>query len=165
MFCKISAMVHEGFLVHALAETRVRTVDFYNISDDRWSVSQLSEPRNLLSAASVGNFAIFAGGYTGRIMTDVVDLYNHVTNSWTTARLSVGRHKLAAASVGNYAIFAGGQNTFRTRWDLDAVDLYNSATGIWTTAVLSASRYQLVAASSGDYAIFAGGLRGSCESF
>jgi hypothetical protein len=62
----------------------------------------------LLSATSVGNLAIFAGGFNDGKATDVVDLYNHVTKSWTTARLSVGRARLAAASVGNVAIFAGG---------------------------------------------------------
>ena len=109
MVCMDSKVAGEGFRVHALAGTRLNIVDFYSIADDRWSVSQLSVPRNLLSATSVGNFAIFAGGFNDNNKpTDAVDLYNQVTKSWTTARLSIGRSRLAAASVGNFAIFAGG---------------------------------------------------------
>ena len=33
-----------------------------------WSTAQLSVARNSLAAASVGNVAIFAGGYTGSVL-------------------------------------------------------------------------------------------------
>ena len=40
-------------------------VDLYNGASGTWSTAQLSVARNSLAATSVGNVAIFAGGYTG----------------------------------------------------------------------------------------------------
>ena len=40
-------------------------VDLYNGASGTWSTAQLSVARNALAATSVGNVAIFAGGYTG----------------------------------------------------------------------------------------------------
>jgi hypothetical protein len=40
-------------------------VDLYNGASGTWSTAQLSVARYLLSATSVGNAAIFAGGSTG----------------------------------------------------------------------------------------------------
>jgi hypothetical protein len=39
------------------------TVDVYNSATGVWSTAQLSVARSDLAAASVGNLAIFAGGY------------------------------------------------------------------------------------------------------
>ena len=38
-------------------------VDLYNSTSSTWSTAQLSVRRYLLAATSVGNVAIFAGGY------------------------------------------------------------------------------------------------------
>jgi hypothetical protein len=38
-------------------------VDVYNGATGAWSTAQLSEERDKLAAASVGNVALFAGGY------------------------------------------------------------------------------------------------------
>ena len=40
-------------------------VDLYNSASGTWSTAQLSERRNFLAATSVGNVAIFAGGFAG----------------------------------------------------------------------------------------------------
>ena len=40
-------------------------VDVYNGATGAWSTAQLSVARGGLAAASVGNVALFAGGYTG----------------------------------------------------------------------------------------------------
>ena len=40
-------------------------VDLYNSASGTWSTAQLSVARSSLAATSVGNVAIFAGGYTG----------------------------------------------------------------------------------------------------
>ena len=74
-------------------------------------MAQLSKARMSFAATSVGNVALFAGGYDWSRGVDVVDLYNLSTDTWTTAQLSVGRYLLAATSVGNVALFAGGTST------------------------------------------------------
>ena len=43
-------------------------VDVYNSATGAWSTAQLSVARYNLAAASVGNVAIFAGGYTGSVL-------------------------------------------------------------------------------------------------
>ena len=43
-------------------------VDLYNSATGAWSTAQLSEARYYLAAASVGNVAIFAGGWTGSVL-------------------------------------------------------------------------------------------------
>jgi hypothetical protein len=40
-------------------------VDLYNYTSGTWSTAQLSVARRRLAATSVGNVAIFAGGWTG----------------------------------------------------------------------------------------------------
>ena len=43
-------------------------VDVYNGATGAWSTAQLSVGRSWLAAESVGNVAIFAGGYTGSVL-------------------------------------------------------------------------------------------------
>jgi hypothetical protein len=87
-------------------------VDVYHISAGTWSTAQLSVPRMSHAATSVGNVALFAGGYASGVMpispSKTVDLYNYSTSKWSTAVISLPRFVFAATSVGNVALFAGG---------------------------------------------------------
>ncbi len=47
----------------ATADVVFNAVDLYNSATGAWSTAQLSVGRSRLAAASVGNVAIFAGGY------------------------------------------------------------------------------------------------------
>ena len=47
-------------------------VDLYNSASGTWSTAQLSVARYTLAATSVGNVAIFAGGWTGNCSLCVV---------------------------------------------------------------------------------------------
>jgi hypothetical protein len=42
----------------------LKVVDLYNIASGTWSTAQLSVARYIIAATSVGNVAIFAGGYS-----------------------------------------------------------------------------------------------------
>jgi hypothetical protein len=87
-------------------------VDVYHIAAGTWSTAQLSEARAAHAATSVGNVALFAGGYASGTMpihpSKTVDLYDYSTSKWSTAQLSSPRFVFAATSVGNVAFFAGG---------------------------------------------------------
>ena len=50
---------------HAIAAggSNCNAVDLYNSATGAWTTAQLSEARQVLSAASGGKMAIFAGGY------------------------------------------------------------------------------------------------------
>jgi hypothetical protein len=105
---------------------QTKAVDLYNSASSSWSTAELSVPRSEVAATSVGNVAIFAGGFTwGGMLSNAVDLYNSASGSWSTAELRVPRRNLAATSVGNVAIFAGGNSA--TQEVLSAVELYNKS--------------------------------------
>ena len=55
-------------LMRATAGARSNAVDLYNSATGAWSTAQLSVARRWLAATSVGNVAIFAGGYTGSVL-------------------------------------------------------------------------------------------------
>jgi hypothetical protein len=85
------------------------TVDAYDTSLTHSTPTPLSVARLGLAGASVGNYALFAGG-SGSSPTykDTVDAYDTSLTRSTPTALSVARGRLAGASVGNYALFAGG---------------------------------------------------------
>ena len=133
-------------------------VDIYNTKTGEWThlPNGLSEGRNALAATTVGDLAIFAGGWNGSSTSTRVDIYNAETGVWTSGNwLSQGRNQLAATTVGHLAIFAGGNtgNIYSSR-----VDIYNAETGEWTYGDwLSAGRDNPAATSVGNLALFAGG--------
>ena len=64
----------------------------------------LSEGRTQLAAATAGNFAIFAGGYTQTGNdSDAVDILDSRTWTWSTHRLSIARG-VVSARVGSVAM-------------------------------------------------------------
>ena len=71
------------------------------------TATALSAARQYLAAASVGNYALFGGGYASAISA-VVDAYNTSLVRTTPTALSEARRYLVAASVGVYALFGGG---------------------------------------------------------
>src|SRR4051812_21536917 len=74
------------------------------VISENWTTASLSQARSALAATTVGNLALFAGGYNGT-QSDRVDIYNATSGNWTIASLSQPRFWLAATSVGNLALF------------------------------------------------------------
>jgi len=77
----------------------------------KWTTTNLSEPKTLFAATSVGYYALFGGGLnsTGYPSSSVVDIFYQRTQSWLpSANLSHPRWGLAATSVQNMALFGGG---------------------------------------------------------
>ena len=54
--------------MRAIAGPSSDVVDLYDSGTGRWSTAQLSQARGRLAATSVGTVAIFAGGYTGKLL-------------------------------------------------------------------------------------------------
>ncbi len=129
----------------------------------QWSTHTLSLPRLGMTVASVGNKALFAGGYYYPFLSrevDQVDIYDGVTNQWTTAKLATSRQAITAITVGNLAFFAGGKNvpiSVYSTSSYDGVDIYNADTDQWTSARLSRSRFDIGVASAAGKVFFGGG--------
>ncbi|MHC4643048.1 MAG: Kelch repeat-containing protein [Planctomycetota bacterium] len=115
----------------------------------------LSLARGSLTATTVGNLAMFAGGGTGGSsgVRNIVDIYDAETGQWSTDTLSQARWNLAATTVGHKAMFAGGASGSPS----NVVDIYDAETEQWSTATLSQARNNLAATTAGNKAIFAGG--------
>ena len=117
-------------------------IDIFDASTNTWSTTELSAPRQGLSAATVGDKVLFAGGsgypdgpnwgYFNR-----VDIYDNSSNSWTTTSLSEARAGIATTTMGNKIYFAGGYNDFGTS---KTIDVYNAATNSWLASHLQYPR-------------------------
>lgn len=107
----------------------------------------LSVARAKVKGASVGNYALFAGGRADGFCT-TVDAYNASLTRTTATALSSTENNSAAATVGNHAIFVG--NTA-------SADIYDASLTKTSVAILSTARTGLAATTVGDYAIFSGG--------
>lgn len=134
----------------------------YNIANTglpltRVNPTALSVARRELAGASIGNFALFAGGFSTGGVSAVVDAYDTSLVRSTPTALSVAREKLIGASVGGYALFAGGT----TGAISNVVDAYNTSLVRTTPQILSITRSNLAGASVGNYALFAGGTTGA----
>jgi len=112
---------------------RSNVVDIYDADTGQWSTATLSQARGFLhlSAATIGPYAIFAGGRVSGsknmgVTSDVVDIYNADTGQWSTAALSLTRYGISATTVGGMALFAGGYSGDGTApvQSTDAVDVF-----------------------------------------
>lgn len=111
----------------------------------------LSQDRMNASAATVGKYALIAGGYRVSDYYKNVDAYDTSLTRTTATSLRSSGYGIGAASVGDYALF--GKAGY--------MDAYNSSLTRSNATALSTSRSELTAASIGNYALFAGGMGSS----
>ncbi|MCP3916739.1 MAG: hypothetical protein GY711_14380 [bacterium] len=105
------------------------TVDIWDASSGTWTIANLSSPRMLMTATSVGSFAVFAGGIDDLFgaPSDFADIYDVATDTWTVAPISAGRRGMAATSVAGQAFFAGGAAGGAS---FDVVDIFTPELGV-----------------------------------
>ena len=115
----------------------------------------LIQRRNSFAATTVGNYALFGGGYTGS-ESAVVDAYDEGLTRTTPTALSEGRSSLAATTIGGYALFGGGATATYS----SVVDAYDETLTRTTPEALSQARRYLAATVVGGYALFGGGYSG-----
>ena len=90
----------------------------YSAELERYGMAAaLSTARYDMRAATVGKYALFAGGFApnpffGEDASSSVDAYNTSLTKSTPTELSCKRCGHAAASVGGYALFAGGASSY-----------------------------------------------------
>ena len=122
------------------------------------TITPLSVPRRSLTATSVGDYALFAGGesFGNKLKKhSTVDAYSTTLVHSNPTELSVGRDGLAATSVGDYALFGGGTalpGSFTE--SVATVDAINSRLVRSNPTKLSDVPNSVRATSVGDYAIF-----------
>lgn len=123
----------------------------------RKSAKTLSEGRYGLASATVGDNALFAGGYVQRTTSPilgVVDAFNLSLTRTAVTKLSVDRYNLTGVSVGDYALFCGG---VKTSGLANTVDVYDKALTLSKPSQAVHTAADNASASVGDHAIIAGG--------
>jgi len=149
---------------------RTDIVDIYDTASREWTTETLSVPRQAISAAAVGDVALFAGGdkyyYNppanpdyGAVYSDAVDLYDSASGTWTTAVLSEPRAHMASVTVGELALFGGGIGYWDSHIaERNAVDIYDATGRTWTATTLpTAAGTNITALAAGGLALFADG--------
>lgn len=116
------------------------------------TITGLSAARYGLAAATVGNYALFAGGNASGY-TNITDAYDRSLVRTTPATMTNRRYYFSGASTGNYALFGGGNSS-----DTSTIDVYNgSLTNSTTTTTSAISTFYTAAAQVGGYAILKSG--------
>lgn len=120
---------------------------------------ELSTGRMDLAATTVGNYALFCGGYgNGSSAITVIDVYNQSLTRTMTLSTVNGRRNCSAITLGNYAIFAGGGGDIHFNDHPTAVDVFDkSLTRVNDVGGISTGRAYMAAATIGSYALFGGG--------
>jgi hypothetical protein len=87
-------------------------VDVYDADLDAWSHFTLPAVRGFVTAASLGDLLLLAGGLESiggsSAVSDRVDVVETGTGAHGTSRLTVARYEMATLVLGNRALFAGG---------------------------------------------------------
>ena len=79
------------------------------------NIDSLSAPTGDNAATTLGNYALFAGGYDrGKGYISNVDAYDASLSKVPQHNLSTGRSGMAAATVGDYALFVAGNGDYST---------------------------------------------------
>ena len=127
-------------------------IDIYNARTGRWTARNLSDVRDIGTAVTVGELAIFVGGFGSS--QSVAVIYNDATRKWSTTSLS-DIPGGAVAVIGDKAMFAGGSGP---SGENSVVDIYDARRGRWSSVALSDTRDDMAAATAGSLALFAGGF-------
>lgn len=127
-------------------------VDAYNASLVRTTATPFDTNTYYHSGASIGSFALFAGG--NKSISNVSAYNNELTKSNPTA-LSAGRRWMGVGINDSYAVFAGGRSGSATYHN--TVDAYNNSLVRTNPTGLAVKRYNTAGAYNGEYIVFVGG--------
>ena len=138
--------------------TKIKFKNYGGPTLEKREVEGLSKARYEFAATSVGDYALFGGGYnSGSALSDVDAYSTNLTHSTPTA-LDERRHRFTATANQRYALFGGGERFITSNNNYYSnVDAYNADLVHSTAADLSEGRSRLAATTVGDYSLFAGG--------
>ena len=134
----------------------------YSAELDRYGMAAaLSTARYDVRTATVGNYALFAGGLKpGLFSVKTVDAYNTSLTKSTPAEMKYERGYHASAAIGGYALFAcGEERTTSGSQFMSSIEVYSASLTLSRAPDMSDyGRLNMGAAVVGNYALFAGGM-------
>lgn len=141
--------------------TKIKFKNYGGPTLEKREVEGLSKARYEFAATSVGDYALFGGGYNAGSVLSNVDAYSTNLTYSTSTALDERRHRFTATANQSYALFGGGERYNSETDYYPNVDAYNADLVHSTAVGLSEGRSYLAATTVGDYSLFAGGnLRG-----
>ena len=144
-------------------------VDIYDTLTGTWSTAQLSLDRYFMSAVSIHNKALFAGGSSKTVNRSVsnVDIYDGQTGLWSTAFLplysgaggsTAYRRNIGGIGYGSKAYFAGGVEGTYEDDACNMVSVFDAATNSWLPSLpLSNRKTDICTGAYNGKVYFAGG--------
>lgn len=128
-------------------------VDIYDASTGLWTKTTISQKRENIGVAVVGNKIIFAGGDGWTGIYSNVDVYDVSDNSWTVTNMPTARYGLKSVVVGDKAYFAGGL------YDpaVNEISIYNTVSNTWSTIYMPVTLTGFSMSVLNDKIYFAGG--------
>ena len=127
------------------------------IAYGQWTYNYLSEPKNNMGYAALGNKAYIAGGTNSAGSLTVVEVCDDNSGLYSYfGDLSVARGNIAGVACRTKLFFAGGAVWLEA--PMTTVDIYDTVAHQWTEAQLSEGRFLISTASDGNKVLFAGGF-------
>lgn len=139
----------------------IDVVDVYDSSLTKNSNSSLSVARHMLTATTVNNRGLFAGGTRDGDRQSVVDSFDTSATRTTISPLSQARNNAYAVTINGTALFLGGEVSSSTRSSV--VDAYDGSLTHTTPQPLAEGRYNHGVAVVGAFVVVAGGRTDSSE--
>lgn len=126
------------------------------------SIAPISKGREYLASASVGNYALFAGGSNydtkyNRYEYKIVDAYDSQFTHTLPDALCTVKHSLTGGNIGNYALIVGGTTGNNNKIRTSTVDVYDISLIRTEGTSLYAGMRDGMYASNKKYALFGGG--------
>ena len=107
-----------GFSINDDSSGYRNEVEVINKSLTKSIASPLTVSRSNMGAATLGDFALFAGGQTAtRSVTNVVEVYDSSLTLTKNTSLTSSRRYIASTTLGDFALFAGGEIPYSTNYD------------------------------------------------
>uniref|UniRef100_G3PXU5 Kelch like family member 2 n=1 Tax=Gasterosteus aculeatus aculeatus TaxID=481459 RepID=G3PXU5_GASAC len=133
----LPGVVYVGGCVYAVGgfngSLRVRTVDCYDPTADRWtSVSSMQDRRSTLGAAVLNGLLYAVGGFDGSTGLSTIEAYNAKTDEWFHVLPMSTRRSSVGVGVVNGILYAIGGYDGATRQCLSTVESYNPKSNAWS---------------------------------
>ena len=160
----ISTAVFVGGKLSELSGIYSDNVDIFDCVQNSWTSydSGLSFARSNIAATTVGDIAMFCGGFNDTFVFAVCDIYNFTTSIWSTMSAITPRAFASATSIDSIAIFAGGNSSSAVS---NTLDMYDSLINTWSTYFLSSARSNPSIVSTGSSVYIFGGSNSDADVF
>ena len=145
-----------GYTQYTPSYINSNKISIYDIASQTWLPDTLSEARNGIATAVVGDQVIFAGGRKMGGNSNKVDIYNTSSNTWSQSEMPTHRGNMYGAVIGDIAYFISGFSDINND-STGHIMTYHASLNTWGFINVATIRFKPGVAVSGTKIIIAGG--------